>query len=102
MNKPALPFLCQYGLHKRHDPEQRNGEQTIEWIKRLPEQGDAKRIMKHVRMPDGGVNGRLTDGCIDPPEVPDVHESITVIREKVGGEITYQRIGQQAEKEEIE
>ena len=52
-------------------------------------------------MPDGWVNGRLTDCRIDPPEVPDVHEAITIICEKVVGEITDQWKGQQAEKEEI-
>ena len=88
-------------LHKRHETEHWNRDQTVERIKSLPKQGDAKGPMEQVGVPDGCVNRWLRDRSVDPPDVPDVHETITVIREEMGGEIADQRPGQYTKHEKI-
>ena len=89
-------------LHKRHDLEQRNRKQAIERVERLTQQCCAKREMQHAGMPDGRMNGRLGDRGIDPPEVPDIHETIARVGEEARGKIKDERPGQHAEKNEIE
>jgi len=88
-------------LYKRHDPEQRNGEQPIERIESLPKKRRSEGPMQHIGVPNGWINGWLRNDRVDPPDVPNIHEPVTSIGEKICVEISNKGIGEKAEKKEI-